>query len=119
MCACIPCQRERFVNRPRPIPCNYYRRKLAAASLWPALEYSDRPPCYRGTELAALKHKGYNMWDRVKFRYEMVYQQARRKVANDGSDAVIRKKRVPRWFTERQLAQLKDTAIRLRTLNRK
>ena len=59
------------------------------------------------------------MWDRVKFRYEMVYLQVRRKVANDGSDAVIRKKRVPRWFTERQLAQLKDTAIRLRTLNRK
>ena len=59
------------------------------------------------------------MWDRVNFRYEMVYLQVRRKVANDGSDAVIRKKRVPRWFTERQLAQLKDTAIRLRTLNRK
>ena len=49
----------------------------------------------------------------------MVYQQhGGSKVANDGSDAVIRKKHIPTCFTERQLAQLRDTAIRLRKLNR-
>jgi len=32
---------------------------------------------------------------------------------------IRKKKRIPRWFTERQLAQLTDTTIRLRRLNRK
>ena len=32
---------------------------------------------------------------------------------------IRKKKRIPTWFSERQLAQLKDTGIRLRRLNRK
>src|SRR2546425_12268565 len=60
------------------------------------------------------------MWGRAKFRYEMVYQQARRK---RGRQRWVRRsdteKRIPRWFTERQLAQLTDTTFRLRRLNRK
>jgi len=32
---------------------------------------------------------------------------------------IRKKKRIPTWFNERQLAQLRDTAIRLRKLNRR
>ena len=32
---------------------------------------------------------------------------------------IRKKKRIPTWFSERQVAQLRDTAIRLRNLNRK
>ena len=32
---------------------------------------------------------------------------------------IRKKKRIPTWFSERQLAQLTDTTIRLRRLNRK
>src|SRR5947208_11519007 len=36
-----------------------------------------------------------------------------------GATVIRKKKRIPTWFSERQLAQLRDTAIRLRNLNRK
>src|SRR5438477_8199755 len=36
-----------------------------------------------------------------------------------GATVIRKKKRIPTWFSERQLAQLRETAIRLRQLNRK
>src|SRR5438552_14829455 len=35
-----------------------------------------------------------------------------------GATVIRKKKRIPTWFSERQLAQLRETAIRLRNLNR-
>jgi len=60
------------------------------------------------------------MWDRATFRYEMVYPAASRpgKGCQRGATVIRKKKRIPTWFSERQLAQLRETAIRLRNLNR-
>ena len=52
------------------------------------------------------------MWDQSQFDHEMVYHQA----AGDAmrSHSEMQKKRIPTWFSERQLAQLRETGIRLR-----
>ena len=56
------------------------------------------------------------MWDQSQFDHEMVYHQAAGVAMRSHSE--MQKKRIPTWFSERQLAQLRETGIRLRKLNR-
>ena len=58
------------------------------------------------------------MWDQIHFDHEMVYHQAARAEVAMRSHSEMQKKRIPTWFSERQLAQLRETGIRLRKLNR-